>query len=90
LKKDILQEREQQLRWYGHVTLCWLQKGTHRWKRRSDRTVSTWKVGIRDSRRKGKLWDEKFFHQKLWRQENHVFRLRKTAYSQGISYKHHR
>jgi hypothetical protein len=59
-------------------------------ERRRDRAVSTWKDGIRDSRRRGKLWDEKYFRQKLWREENHVLRMKKTAYSQEISYKHHR
>jgi hypothetical protein len=60
LKKDILQETEQLLRWYGRVMRmedCRIARQVAEWnpqgKRRRDRPVSTWKDGITEVCKEG-------------------------------------
>jgi hypothetical protein len=87
MKKDILQEIEQQLRWYGHVMRmddCRTARQAAHWnpqgKRRRGRPVNTWKDGVRESMQRRNLKDEECFDRDL-ENENYVFRLRKPVYS---------
>jgi hypothetical protein len=93
LKKDILQEREeQQLRWYGHtmgMEDCKTARQVAGWnpqeKRRHGRPVNTGKDGVKDSIQRRNLKDEECFDREQWTKET-VFGLRKTVYTQRTSY----
>jgi hypothetical protein len=77
LKKDILQEiKEQQLKWYGHVTQmedCNTARQVAEWnpqeKRRCSRPVNTSKDEIRESMQTRNLTDEECFDHELWRKK---------------------
>jgi hypothetical protein len=55
-------------------------------KRSRGRPISTWKGGIGDSMLRRNLKNEEYFNRELRREKNYVFGLRKTTYSQKISY----
>jgi hypothetical protein len=77
LKKDMLQETEQQqLRWYGHIMGmegCKIARQVAEWNpkgnRRHSRPVNTWKDEIRDSVQRWNLKDEECFDRELRRKK---------------------
>jgi hypothetical protein len=87
MKKDMLQETEQQVRWRGYVMQmkgCRIARRVAEWNPqgngRRDRPVSTWKDEIRDRIQRRNLNDEECFDPVLSREKNHVFGLRKTVF----------
>jgi hypothetical protein len=86
-KKNIVQEIEEQLRWYGHVkrmeggkTVKQVAEWKPQGKRKRGRPINTWKDGIRESMKRRELkeeevWIEIFGEEKscIWVEENSVF-----------------
>jgi hypothetical protein len=76
IKKNVVQEIEEQLRWYGHVKRMEdgkIVKQVAEWKpqekMKRGRPVNTWKDGIGESMKRREVNDEECMDRDLWRRK---------------------